>query len=106
MAIVKFKGKAPELIKIAIAAGTVDLFFDSSNDYEPEWFDSTALEYTYGDQIFTDVDNQKNMVWLSSDISGECLVDMFVFINNGDWLLENGFWNDDGIWRDDRNWID
>ena len=78
----KFTGKAPELIKIAIAAGTVDTFFDSGNDYEPVWFDAEALQATYGGQIFTDVTNQKNMVWTSSEITGTCFNEMNDFINN------------------------
>ncbi len=80
MSQLKFKGKAPEMIKIAIAAGTVDTFFDSGNDYEPVWFDSAALQEIYGDQIFCNVDDQKNFVWLSEAISGTCLDDMKDFI--------------------------
>lgn len=80
MSTLRFKGKAPEIIKIAIAAGVVDTFFDSGNDYEPEWFDSTALDYVYGDQVFTDVVNQRNMVFLSESISGTCLEAMNDFI--------------------------
>lgn len=79
--LLKFKGPAPELIKIAINAGTEALFFDAAPDYEPIYFDAELLAYTYGDQIFTDVANQKNMVWLVQDISDPCLSKIKDFIN-------------------------
>ena len=82
MSILKFKGKAPELIKIAIASGSVNTFFDSTNDYEPIAFDSTLLDYVYGDLIFTDVDNQKNMIWVNTTPTGDCLDTVNTFIKN------------------------
>lgn len=82
MAIVKFKGSAPQLIKIAVAQGTEAVFFGSAPTYTPIYFDSTELEYTYGNQIFCDVANQRNFVWLSETISGDCLAAMNDFINN------------------------
>jgi hypothetical protein len=86
MNLLKFKGKAPEMIKIAIAAGVVDTFFDSGNDYEPVWFDSTLLQEIYGDQIFCNVDGQKDFVWLSQAISGTCLDDMKDFIKGESYI--------------------
>lgn len=97
--------KAPELVKIGITAAP-DIFFDSATDYTPVPFDSTLVDYNYGDQIFTDVAAQKNMVWTEVAITGECLTNINNFIKNGAWILEGGVWNDTGIWIDTETWID
>lgn len=78
--LLKFKGPAPELIKIAINAGTEALFFGAAPTYTPIYFDAELLSATYGDQIFTDVANQKNMVWLSEVVTNPCLTEMRDFI--------------------------
>jgi len=108
MATLKFKGKAPELIKIAIAVGAESIFFDVSNDYEPIWFDSEQLEYFYGSQIFTDVENQKNMIWTDTPVTGDCLQTTYDFIGYEIWLLETGYWNDSAgnVWADESLWVD
>jgi len=80
--LIKFKGPAPELIKIALATGTEATFFGSAPTYTPIYFDSELLEATYGNQVFLDVDLQKNFVWLSEAVSGECLNKMNDFVNN------------------------
>jgi hypothetical protein len=79
--LLKFSGPAPELIKIALATGTEALFFGPAPDYTPIYFDAELLSYTYGDQIFLDVANQKNFIWLSEAVSGDCLDEMIDFIN-------------------------
>lgn len=81
MSTVKFKGKPPEVIKATIAAGTGDTFFDSGSDYDAVWFDSTSIQEIYGDQIFFDVTNNKNLIVLDQVISGTCLDTMEDFIN-------------------------
>lgn len=106
MAQYRFKGKAPELIKIAIAAGTTNTFFDTTNDYEPVIFESSDLEYTYSNQIFFNVASNKNMIWLSAAVTGDCLEDMLSFVNYTFWILEGGDWHDDGDWDDTGVWID
>ena len=97
--------KAPELIKIANDVAT-DVFFDTASDNDPIWVDISTLEYDYGGQIFLDVANEKNGIFTSSEVTGDCLTEVYKFINNSVWLLANGFWNDNGVWRDDANWID
>lgn len=77
----RFKGKPQEVIKILHAVAT-DVFFDSLNDYEPEWVDSSALNYNYSDQVFFDVALNKNFVILSSAVTGDCLANMDAFVNN------------------------
>ena len=72
--------KAPELIKIAHAVAT-DVFFDSSSDYEPSWFDSSLLSNAYSGQIFFDVDANKNLIFTSSEITGDCLDKVYKFID-------------------------
>lgn len=72
--------KAPELVKIGITVAP-DVFFDSATDYTPVPFDSTLVDYNYGDQIFTDVAAQKNMVWVGSALTGTCLFNVLDFIN-------------------------
>lgn len=71
--------KAPELIKIAHSVAT-DIFFDSTNDYEPEWVDISTLNEDYGQQIFFDVTNEKNMFFVNTAVTGDCLTDVYNFI--------------------------
>ena len=71
--------KAPELVKIAHSVAT-DVFYDSSNDYEPEWVDITALEYGYGGQWFFNVADEKNMFVTSEEVTGVCLNSVHKFI--------------------------
>lgn len=101
----RFKGKPQEEIKVFNVAAN-DVFFDSGDDFEPIWFDSTLLEYNYTDQIFFDVSNNKNFIVLSSAISSPCLEIVFDFINYKEWILENNIWDDTGIWMDTKTWND
>lgn len=71
--------KAPELIKIADSVAS-DVFFDSSADYEPVWVDSSALEYDYGQQIFFNVADNKNMIFSDTQITGDCINSIYNFI--------------------------
>ena len=73
--------KAPELIKIANSVA-LDVFYDSGNDYEPEWVDISTLQYDYGGQWFFDVSNGKNMFVTSSEVTGTCLNSVNKLINN------------------------
>jgi hypothetical protein len=73
--------KDPEQIKIAHAVAP-EVFYDSTDDYEPIAFDSSTLEYNYGDQIFFDVAENKNLVFLSEALTGDCLLEMNEFVNN------------------------
>lgn len=73
--------KAPELI-VACENAAVGVFYTAASDYEPVWFDSSALNGNYGDQIFFDVTNNKNLVILSQSISDPCLTIMEDFTNN------------------------
>ncbi len=101
----RFKGKPQEIIKIVDVVAN-DVFFDSSNNYEPVWFDSSSLEYVYGDQVFFDLLNNKNFVVLESSISEPCLTNMKNFINYTVWILDTNFWNDSGSWIDAETWND
>ena len=101
----RFKGKPPEIIKVVNVVAN-DIFFDSGDDFEPVWFDSTALEYIYGDQVFFDVFNNKNLVVLDTVLTGDCLSDMEDFIKYKYWPIESGFWDDGGTWLDSETWND
>lgn len=65
--------KAPELIKISIDAGCDTIFFDSGSDYDPLWFDQSALAENYGDQVFFNVTDGLKFLWLSEPVTGSCL---------------------------------
>jgi hypothetical protein len=86
----KQKGPGPELVKSAIGAGEEARFFGAAPTYTPIYFDRTALSEVYGNQIFTNVDDQKNMVWLSEAVSGDCLDDMKDFIG-GESFIETRY---------------
>lgn len=77
----RFKGKPPEII-IEANDAAVDVFFDTASDNDQEWFDASTLNYNYSDQIFFDVNNNKNLTALSSAITGDCLTTMNGFVNN------------------------
>lgn len=77
----RFKGKPPEII-IEANDAAVDVFFDTSNNNEQEWFDSSTLDYNQGNQIFFDVNLNKNLTVLSLEIGEECLDAMNGFVNN------------------------
>lgn len=72
--------KAPELIKIANVVA-LDVFYDSGTDYTPLWVDLQTLQYDYGQQIFFDVANENNMLFLDTAISGPCLNAVYKKIN-------------------------
>lgn len=71
--------KAPELIKIAHSVAT-DVFFNSATDYTPIEVDITTLSADYGQQIFFDVVNEKNMFFLDITLSGDCLTSTYDYI--------------------------
>jgi hypothetical protein len=95
--------KAPELIKIADSVAS-DVFFDSSSDYASKWVTLSDLNSDYGQQIFFDVTNEKNMIFTNTQISGNCLNSVYKFTNA--WILADGIWDDSGIWVDDDKWND
>lgn len=64
--------KAPELIKIADSVAH-DIFFNSSSDYDPIWVDISTLNNDYGQQIFFNVSEEKNMIFTDTQLSGTCL---------------------------------
>lgn len=72
--------KSPELIKIANSVA-LNVFFDSTSDYTPIPVDITALTGNYGDQIFFDVTNEKNMVFVDTAVTGDCLTEINEFVN-------------------------
>jgi hypothetical protein len=93
--------KAPELIK-ACNEAAIDVFYNSSSDYDPVVFNPSTLESIYNDQIFFDVTNNRNFVVLSESISGTCLEIMKAFIR----ILSGGIWDDGEIWDDNASWED
>jgi hypothetical protein len=72
--------KAPELIK-ELHSVAAEVFYDSTDDYAPIWFDSSALSYIYGGQLFFDVANNRNMFLTSEEVTGDCLTNVYEFIN-------------------------
>ena len=97
--------KAPELIKIGNVAAT-DIFFDTSSDNDPIIVDMETIDLNYGDQIFTNVPEQVNMIWVPDVLTGDCLAAVNQYVKNYDWILANGFWDDNNQWNDGANWID
>ncbi len=77
----RFKGKPQEVIKIADVAAT-NVFFDNTSNYDQIWFDSSLLNYNYGDQIFFDVNRNKNLIVLFGPVVGDCLNSLDSFVNN------------------------
>lgn len=88
----RFKGKPVEVINIMNSVAT-DVFFDTSSDNDPIWFDSSALSSVYGDTVFFNVNKNKNLVVLNTSISDPCLTKMKSFVNAVDeeyigWVIE------------------
>lgn len=77
-----FTGKAPELIKIQLATTATNVFFDTTTSYTPVAFDPSTLDHIYSNQIFLDVDAEKNFTWTSEALVGDCLTEMEDYINN------------------------
>jgi hypothetical protein len=72
--------KAPELIKIAHSVAA-EVFYDSTSDYDAKWVTLSDLQYDYGQQIFFDVANEKNMFFVSTQVSGGCVNSVYDYIN-------------------------
>jgi len=73
--------KAPELIKIANSVAA-NVFYTIATDNTPVWVDITALSYNYGGQWFFNVAKEKDMFVTSSEVTGDCLDSVNIFINN------------------------
>jgi len=101
----RFKGKPQEVI-VAVHTAAPDVFFNSATDYTPIWFDSSVLDYIYGDQVFFDVQRNRNLIVLPASISDPCLTIITDYIKYRYWALVDGFWGDGGVWMDSETWID
>lgn len=75
----RFKGKPSEVI-VAAHNAAPNVFFDSTTDYTPIWFDSSLLNYIYSDQVFFNTASNKNLIVLPAVISDPCLTTVSDYI--------------------------